>query len=63
MLALLGLSMGTLTAYSSAIALVVGLLGLALIASGAGIYVYGSRFRAPGMGKPKDEADERTGDG
>ena len=63
LLALLGIPMGTLTAYRSGIALVVALVGLALVAAGAAVYVYGSRFRAPGMGKPKDEADEPSGDG
>jgi hypothetical protein len=55
--------METLAANRSVLALSVGLAGLALVAAGAGTYVYGSRFRAPGMGKPKDEADEASGDG
>jgi len=55
--------METLVAARSAVALGVGLVGLALVAGGAGVYVYGSRFRAPGMGKPKDEDDEASGDG
>jgi hypothetical protein len=55
--------MDVLVANRSALALVVGLAGLGLVAGGAGVYVYGSRFRAPGMGKPKDEADEGSGDG
>lgn len=63
LLALAGPSVETLSTYSSTIAIVVGLLGLALVVAGAGVYVYGSRFRAPGMGKPKDEADEGSGDG
>lgn len=63
LLSILGPSVETLSTYSSTIAVVVGLLGLALVVAGAGVYVYGSRFRAPGMGKPKDEADEGTGDG
>ena len=63
LLTLTGLSMETLVAYNSVVALVVALFGLALIAGGAGVYVYGSRFRPPGMGKPKDEGDEGTGDG
>lgn len=63
LLALVGLPMQTLTAHRSTLALAVGLLGLALVVAGAGVYVYGSRFRAPGMGKPKDEADEGSGNG
>lgn len=61
--ALVGVPMETLVGSRSAIALVVGLAGLALVGGGAAVYVYGSRFRAPGMGKPKDEADEPSGDG
>lgn len=55
--------MGLLVEFSGVIALVVALMGVALVAGGAAIYVFGSRFRAPGMGKPKDEADEGSGDG
>jgi hypothetical protein len=55
--------METLVASRSAIALVVGLAGLSLVVGGAAVYVYGSRFRAPGMGKPKDDRDEPSGDG
>jgi hypothetical protein len=39
------------------------LLGLGLIGAGAAVFAYGSRFRAPGMGKDKDAADEPPGDG
>jgi hypothetical protein len=53
----------TLVASREVVALGIGLVGLALVAGGAGVYVYGSRFRAPGMGKPKDEADEDPGNG
>ncbi len=38
-------------------------LGLALIAAGAAVFAFGSRFRAPGMGKAKDDTDEASGDG
>jgi hypothetical protein len=63
LLALAGPSVARLSTYSSTIAMTVGLLGLAFVVAGAGVYVYGSRFRAPGMGKPKDEAEEESGDG
>jgi hypothetical protein len=36
--------------------LVVG--GLAVVAFGAGVYTLGTRFRARGMGKSQEEADE-----
>jgi len=39
------------------------LVGLAGIVGGAVVYALGTRFRAEGMGKPKDEADEATDDG
>jgi hypothetical protein len=39
------------------------LLGLLSILGGAGVFAYGSRFRAPGMGKAKDDTDEPSGDG
>ena len=35
-----------------------GLAGLLSIAGGAGVYVLGTRFRAPGMGNAQDERDE-----
>lgn len=35
----------------------VALLGLGSIAAGAVVYAFSTRFRARGMGKPKDEAD------
>ena len=41
----------------------VALLGLGFIAAGAAVFAYGARFRAPGMGKAKDESDEPTDDG
>ena len=39
------------------------IFGLGLIAGGAAVYAYGGRFRAEGMGKPKDDADEPSDDG
>lgn len=38
-------------------------LGLGFIAAGAVVFAFGSRFRAPGMGKAKDDTDEPSGDG
>lgn len=38
-------------------------LGLLLIIGGAVVFAYGSRFRAPGMGKAKDDTDEPSSDG
>ena len=38
-------------------------LGLALVAAGAAVFAFGSRFRAPGMGKAKDATDEPPDDG
>jgi hypothetical protein len=40
-----------------------GLLGVGLIAGGAAVYAFASRFRAEGMGKDKEQADEGTDDG
>jgi len=39
------------------------ILGIGLIVAGSAVWIYGTRFRAPGMGKPKDEADEGESDG
>jgi hypothetical protein len=39
------------------------IVGLAGIAGGAAVYAFGTRFRADGMGTPKDDADEPETDG
>ncbi len=40
-----------------------GLVGITLIAAGAGIYVVGSRFRAAGMGNAEEDTDEESTNG
>jgi hypothetical protein len=35
-------------------------VGLAIIAFGAGVYVIGTRFRAPGMGNSQEDSDEAS---
>ena len=37
--------------------------GLLLIAAGSAVWIYGTRFRAAGMGKPKDESGEGNDNG
>ena len=39
------------------------LLGLALLVAGALVYAFATRFRARGMGKPKDGRDESSDNG
>jgi hypothetical protein len=39
------------------------ILGVAMIAAGAVVYAFSTRFRAEGMGKPKDGSDERSNNG
>jgi uncharacterized integral membrane protein len=39
------------------------LLGVAMIAAGAMVYAFATRFRAEGMGKPKDDSDEPSNNG
>ncbi len=39
------------------------IFGLALIAAGAAVYAFSTRFRAEGMGKPKDDSDEPSNNG
>jgi hypothetical protein len=39
------------------------ILGVAGIVGGAAVYAFSTRFRAEGMGKPKDESDEPSNDG
>jgi len=38
-------------------------LGLALIVAGSAVYAFSTRFRAEGMGKPKDDTAEGSDDG
>ena len=38
-------------------------LGLLLIVGGSAVYAFSTRFRAEGMGKPKDDTAERSDDG
>jgi hypothetical protein len=38
-------------------------LGVAMIAAGAVVYAFATRFRAEGMGKPKDDSDEQSDNG
>ncbi|UPV73458.1 hypothetical protein M0R89_13000 [Halorussus limi] len=39
------------------------LLGVAMIAAGGVVYAFATRFRAEGMGKPKDGSDEPSNNG
>ncbi|WP_132057663.1 DUF7315 family membrane protein [Halorussus amylolyticus] len=39
------------------------ILGVAMIAAGAMVYAFATRFRAEGMGKPKDGSDEPSNNG
>ncbi|WP_137283220.1 DUF7315 family membrane protein [Halorussus salinisoli] len=41
----------------------VAILGVAMIAAGALVYAFSTRFRAEGMGKPKDGSDEPSNNG
>jgi len=38
-------------------------VGLGLIGFGAAVYVFGTRFRAPGMGNAEERSDESSNDG
>lgn len=42
---------------------VLALAGLAMLVAGALVYAFSTRFRARGMGKPKDEGDESSNNG
>ena len=46
---------------SGVISLVLVLIGLGLIAVGAGVYVLGTRFRTAGMRNAQDDSDEPSG--
>ena len=50
------------TAAFSEVDPVLAVLGLLSIVAGAAVYAYGTRFRAEGMGKPKDRSDEGSND-
>jgi len=39
------------------------IVGVVMIAAGAVVYAFSTRFRAEGMGKPKDGSDERSNNG
>nr|WP_244605212.1 hypothetical protein [Halorussus halobius] len=39
------------------------ILGVGMIAAGAVVYAFSTRFRAEGMGKPKDDSDEQSDNG
>ncbi|WP_135851495.1 DUF7315 family membrane protein [Halorussus salinus] len=39
------------------------LLGVVMIAAGALVYAFATRFRAEGMGKPKEQSDEPSNNG
>jgi len=58
-----GLGLARLDPYLPALALVLGLIGLGLIAGGGWVYAMGSRFRTEGMRKAKNEADEPSNNG
>ena len=51
------------TASPEAVRLPVVALGLSLIVGGSAVYAFSTRFRAEGMGKPKDDTAERSDDG
>lgn len=47
----------------SLLSAVLALAGLAIIGLGAGTYVLGTRFRAPGMGNSQEDSDEPSDNG
>ncbi|MEF8808403.1 DUF7315 family membrane protein [Natronomonas sp.] len=51
------------TASPDEVSLPVVALGLALIVGGSAVYVFSTRFRTEGMGKPKDDTDEPSDNG
>lgn len=50
-------------AAASDVSIGLALLGVALIAGGAGAYAFSTRFRTAGMGNAKDDADEGSHNG
>jgi len=51
------------TASPEEVSLPVVAAGLALIVGGSAVYAFSTRFRAEGMGKPKDDTDEPSDNG
>ena len=51
------------TAELGEVNVVMAIAGLAAILGGAGVYVFATRFRAPGMGNAKDDDDEGSNNG
>jgi hypothetical protein len=51
------------TASPDEVSLPVVALGLGLIVGGSVVYVFSTRFRTEGMGKPKDDTDEPSDNG
>lgn len=51
------------TASPEEVSLPVVALGLGLIVGGSAVYVFSTRFRTEGMGKPKDDTDEPSDNG
>lgn len=47
----------------SVVSILLGFVGIGLIALGAGIYIVGSRFRAAGMGNAEEDTDEQSTNG
>lgn len=48
---------------SAVLSAVLAIVGLLLIALGAGVYVLGARFRAEGMGNAEEDANEQSTNG
>ncbi len=61
--ALLDLATDRARAPISEIEPVLALVGIVLIVGGAAAYAFSTRFRAEGMGKPKDDTDEGSDNG
>jgi hypothetical protein len=51
------------TAAPDEVSLPVVAVGLAFIVGGSAVYAFSTRFRAEGMGKPKDDTDEQSDNG
>ena len=52
-----------ITVATGVLSTVLAVLGLLVIAFGAGVYTVATRFRAEGMGKSQEDADEDSDNG